>query len=61
MHKDVLQNEDATQDEVDQALASLQNTVNSLKTVSGNNDQPNQKPNDQGQSTKPSTGKGHNK
>lgn len=57
--QDVLQNEDATQDEVDQALASLQNAVNSLKTVSGNNDQPNQKPNDQGQSTKPSTGKGH--
>ena len=57
--KDALQNEDATQDEGDQALASLQNAVNSLKTVSGNNDQPNQKPNDQGQSTKPSTGKGH--
>ena len=58
--QDVLQNEDAQPKyEVDQALASLQNAVNSLKTVSGNNDQPNQKPNDQGQSTKPSTGKGH--
>ena len=47
--KDVLQNENTTQDEVDQALASLQDAIKNLKTVSqtGNNDQPNQKPNDQ--------------
>ena len=45
--KDVLQNENTTQDEVDQALASLQDAIKNLKTVSqtGNNDQPNQKPN----------------
>ena len=44
--KDVLQNENTTQDEVDQALASLQDAIKNLKTVSqtGNNDQPNQKP-----------------
>ena len=47
--KDVLQNENTTQDEVDQALASLQDAIKNLKTVSqtGNNDQPNLKPNDQ--------------
>ena len=47
--KDVLQNENTTQDEVDQSLASLQDAIKNLKTVSqtGNNDQPNQKPNDQ--------------
>ena len=44
MQKMFLQNENTTQDEVDQALASLQDTIKNLKTVSqtGNNDQPNQ-------------------
>ncbi len=32
--KDVLQNENTTQDEVDQALASLQDAIKNLKTVS---------------------------